>query len=114
MNSTLPLRLGPMFQKCTQGLSKGEWRKSTKGDCHLSLNLIERRIMASVILTNSYFYRFDQKQWRTAQPYPPLATLFVASSMRQANRSFEFVDNCLQPDLEILNETHPSWRTRRW
>jgi anaerobic magnesium-protoporphyrin IX monomethyl ester cyclase len=39
--------------------------------------------MKSILFTHSYFLRFDPKQWRTGQPYPPLGTLYAASQMRE-------------------------------
>jgi anaerobic magnesium-protoporphyrin IX monomethyl ester cyclase len=38
--------------------------------------------MKKIFFTHSYFMRFDPKQWRTAQPYAPLGTLYAASLMR--------------------------------
>jgi len=39
--------------------------------------------MADVLLAHSFFLRFDPKQWRTMQPYPPLGTLYAAAYLRQ-------------------------------
>lgn len=36
-----------------------------------------------VLFTHSYFLRFDEKQWRTMQPYAPLATLMAAAWLRE-------------------------------
>ena len=36
-----------------------------------------------ILFTHSYFLRFDEKQWRTMQPYAPLATLTAAAFLRQ-------------------------------
>lgn len=36
-----------------------------------------------VLFTHSYFLRFDEKQWKTMQPYAPLGTLFAASFLRE-------------------------------
>lgn len=38
--------------------------------------------MARVLLTHSYFYRLDPKQWADARPYPPLGTLQAAAVVR--------------------------------
>lgn len=40
--------------------------------------------MISILVGHSYFLRFDRKQWERAKPYPPLATLQVAASLRSA------------------------------
>jgi anaerobic magnesium-protoporphyrin IX monomethyl ester cyclase len=37
-----------------------------------------------ILFTHSYFLRFDPKQWKLQQPYPPLATLYAAAVMREA------------------------------
>lgn len=39
--------------------------------------------MARVLLTHSYFYRLDPKQWKDARPYPPLGTLMAAAVLRE-------------------------------
>lgn len=39
--------------------------------------------MNKILFSHSYFLRFDPKQWRTGQPYPPLGTLFAAALMRE-------------------------------
>jgi radical SAM superfamily enzyme YgiQ (UPF0313 family) len=39
--------------------------------------------MKSILFSHSYFLRFDPKQRQTAQPYPPLGTLYAASLMRE-------------------------------
>ncbi len=39
--------------------------------------------MARVLLTHSYFYRLDPKQWKDARPYPPLGTLMAAAVVRE-------------------------------
>jgi anaerobic magnesium-protoporphyrin IX monomethyl ester cyclase len=35
-----------------------------------------------VLFTHSYFLHYDEKQWRTMQPYAPLGTLFAAAWLR--------------------------------
>jgi anaerobic magnesium-protoporphyrin IX monomethyl ester cyclase len=39
--------------------------------------------MAQVLLTHSYFLRFDPKEFRAMMPYPPLGTLYAASYLRE-------------------------------
>ena len=36
-----------------------------------------------ILFTHSYFYRFDQKQWKAKRPYPPLGTLYAAALLRE-------------------------------
>jgi anaerobic magnesium-protoporphyrin IX monomethyl ester cyclase len=38
--------------------------------------------MKRILFSHSYFLRFDPKQWRNAQPYAPLGTLYAAALMR--------------------------------
>ncbi|RYY22681.1 MAG: radical SAM protein, partial [Chitinophagaceae bacterium] len=45
-----------------------------------------------VLITHSYFLRFDAKQWQAGRPYPPLGTLYAASSLINANHDVRFVD----------------------
>jgi anaerobic magnesium-protoporphyrin IX monomethyl ester cyclase len=35
-----------------------------------------------LLFTHSYFYKFDPKQWKTGQPYPPYGTMYAAALMR--------------------------------
>src|SRR5882757_6997017 len=51
--------------------------------------------MSKVLITNSYFYRLDPKQWRFQQPYPPLGTLQAASVVRSAGFETRFYDASL-------------------
>ena len=59
--------------------------------------------MAKVLFTHSYFYRFDSKQWKTRQPYPPLATILAAAVMRKEGFDVALFDTNLRhgPD-EII------------
>ncbi|MBK7389464.1 MAG: radical SAM protein [Bacteroidetes bacterium] len=43
--------------------------------------------MKRILLTHSYFLRFDPKQWDIMQPYAPLGTLYAASVLR--NNGYE-------------------------
>ena len=51
--------------------------------------------MLSVLVAHSYFLRFDQKQLQRAKPYPPLATLQVAASLRAAGHRVTMFDAML-------------------
>ena len=51
--------------------------------------------MKKILFTHSYFYRFDQKQWDTKQPYPPLGTIYAASVMREAGYNVALFDTAL-------------------
>ena len=56
--------------------------------------------MLSILLGHSYFLRFDQKQLQRAKPYPPLATLQVASMLRQAGHEVSLFDAMLAEGLD--------------
>ena len=67
--------------------------------------------MKNVLLTHSYFLRFDPKQWSTGQPYAPLGTLYAASLLREKGYNisvfdvmFSYTPNELLP---ALNKFHP-------
>ena len=55
--------------------------------------------MLSILVCHSYFLRFDQKQQERAKPYPPLATLQVASLLRNAGHEVALFDAMLADDL---------------
>jgi anaerobic magnesium-protoporphyrin IX monomethyl ester cyclase len=51
--------------------------------------------MLSILVGHGYYLRFDQKQWQRAKPYPPLATLQVAASLRDAGHAVALFDSML-------------------
>ena len=55
--------------------------------------------MSSILVCHSYFLRFDQKQVERAKPYPPLATMQVASMLRKAGHEVSLFDAMLAEDL---------------
>jgi anaerobic magnesium-protoporphyrin IX monomethyl ester cyclase len=52
--------------------------------------------MSSALVTHSYFYKLDSKQWRFKQPYPPLMTLQAASIIRNAGLKISLFDSNLK------------------
>ena len=48
--------------------------------------------MKKILITHSYFLRFDAKQWETGRPYPPLGTLYGASILRELGCDVSFFD----------------------
>jgi anaerobic magnesium-protoporphyrin IX monomethyl ester cyclase len=56
--------------------------------------------MLSVLVTHSYFLRFDPKQFQRAKPYPPLATLQVAGMLRRDGHQVALFDAMLAEGLE--------------
>src|SRR5690242_15846563 len=56
--------------------------------------------MLSILVCHSYFLRFDPKQVAKGKPYPPLATLQVASLLRQAGHQVALFDAMLADGVE--------------
>jgi anaerobic magnesium-protoporphyrin IX monomethyl ester cyclase len=52
--------------------------------------------MSKILFTHSYFYRFDPKQWKTAQPYPPYGTICAAALMRECGYEVSLFDTALK------------------
>lgn len=48
--------------------------------------------MANILFSHSYYLRFDPKQWETMKPYPPLATIYAASAMRELGHAVDLFD----------------------
>ena len=51
--------------------------------------------MLSILVGHSYFLRLDPKQFERAKPYPPLATLQVAASLRESGHEVALFDAML-------------------
>ena len=51
--------------------------------------------MAQILFGQSYFLRFDPKLWEAMQPYPPLGTLYAASSLRERGYDVALFDAML-------------------
>ena len=59
--------------------------------------------MKKVLLTHSYFYQFDAKQWAMGQPYAPYATLIVAALLKKNGYEVVFFDTNLRENVaEII------------
>jgi anaerobic magnesium-protoporphyrin IX monomethyl ester cyclase len=56
--------------------------------------------MLSILVCHSYFLRFDQKQLERAKPYPPLATLQLASMLRRAGHEVALFDAMLAEGIQ--------------
>ncbi|MFT6871565.1 MAG: anaerobic magnesium-protoporphyrin IX monomethyl ester cyclase [Roseivirga sp.] len=67
--------------------------------------------MAKVLVTNTYFYPLDAKQWRFKKPYPPLGTIQIAALLKKDGHEVAFFDNCLNDDpnkiKDLLEEFKP-------
>ncbi|HEY4612381.1 MAG TPA: radical SAM protein [Bacteroidota bacterium] len=82
--------------------------------------------MADVLLTHSYFLRFDPKEYRAMMPYAPLGTLYAASFLRQRGISVAFHDVMLaereedivpallahQPELVVIYDDQFNYLTK--
>lgn len=51
--------------------------------------------MTEILFGQSYFLRFDPKLWEAMQPYPPLGTLYAASSLRERGYNVALFDAML-------------------
>ncbi|MCH7770745.1 MAG: B12-binding domain-containing radical SAM protein [Bacteroidetes bacterium] len=69
--------------------------------------------MSKILFTHSYFYRFDPKQWKAKQPYPPLGTLYGAAYLRTKGYGVSLFDTNLKksPDeiVPVLKEEKPKY-----
>ncbi|HXX63287.1 MAG TPA: cobalamin-dependent protein, partial [Bacteroidota bacterium] len=65
--------------------------------------------MIDVLMTHSYFLRFDPKEFEAMMPYPPLGTLYAASVIRKRGYSVALFDSMLaekEEDIVPLLSTH--------
>jgi anaerobic magnesium-protoporphyrin IX monomethyl ester cyclase len=58
--------------------------------------------MADILFTHSYFLKFDPKEFRAMMPYPPLGTLYAASSARERGYSVALFDSMLAESEQEL------------
>jgi len=58
--------------------------------------------MTDILLTHSYFIRFDPKQAKAMMPYPPLGTLYAASYLDKFRFSVALFDTMLAKSEEEL------------
>ncbi len=61
--------------------------------------------MSKVLLTHSYFYKLDPKQWLFKQPYPPLATLLAGAVMQEAGFDVTLFDVALEDDPTVIKSS---------
>lgn len=52
--------------------------------------------MSTVLLSHSYFYPLDRKQWKFKQPYPPLMTIQAAALIREMGMKVLLFDSNLE------------------
>jgi radical SAM superfamily enzyme YgiQ (UPF0313 family) len=67
--------------------------------------------VSKVLLSHSYFLRFDPKLWQAGQPYPPLGTLYAAAVLRERGHEVALFDAMLAESTEgwsrLLQEERP-------
>jgi anaerobic magnesium-protoporphyrin IX monomethyl ester cyclase len=65
-----------------------------------------------ILLANSFFLRNDPKQWQRMKPYAPLATLLIASALRERGHEVAFFDATFASGVDdfaaALDATQPS------
>ncbi|MBI5662504.1 MULTISPECIES: radical SAM protein [Ignavibacterium] len=66
--------------------------------------------MKKILFTHSYFYKFDPKQWKTRQPYPPLATITAASFLRLHGYEVGLFDTSFKNSPEEINQFIKSYK----
>jgi anaerobic magnesium-protoporphyrin IX monomethyl ester cyclase len=57
-----------------------------------------------ILVAHSYFLRFDRKQFERGRPYPPLATLQVASMLREAGHQVRVFDAMLAEGIDEFRQ----------
>ena len=65
--------------------------------------------MTDVLLTHSYFIRFDPKQAKAMMPYPPLGTLYAASYLEKLHFSVALFDTMLadsEEEIRVILQRH--------
>jgi anaerobic magnesium-protoporphyrin IX monomethyl ester cyclase len=63
-----------------------------------------------VLLTHSYFLRFDPKQWRQMQPYAPLGTLYAAAMLRANGIDVKVHDVMFLENPESIKDVLASYK----
>jgi anaerobic magnesium-protoporphyrin IX monomethyl ester cyclase len=67
--------------------------------------------MVDVLLAHSYFLKYDPKQLQKMRPYPPLATLYAASALRERGYTVALFDAMLAEGehefVEMLSREQP-------
>ncbi len=58
--------------------------------------------MKKILFAHSYFLRFDPKQWKMQQPYPPLGTISAAAFLKSKNYSISLFDSMFAHSAEEI------------
>lgn len=69
--------------------------------------------MMKVLITHSYFLRFDAKQWGLQQPYAPIGAMYASAVLRNMNCEVSFHDTMFAEKgdevIAPLNKHKPDW-----
>ncbi len=65
--------------------------------------------MKRVLFSHSYFYKFDKKQWKAAQPYPPYGTIYAAAWLRANGFEVQLFDTNLKNSPGEIEKVVASW-----
>ncbi|HEU0063693.1 MAG TPA: cobalamin-dependent protein, partial [Flavisolibacter sp.] len=57
-----------------------------------------------ILLSHSYFLRFDPKQWNIGLPYAPLGTLYAAATLRQSGYEVAVFDTMFSREAFEVNK----------
>ena len=55
---------------------------------------------SNILLTHSYFYRLDPKQWKNKTPFPPLGTIYAAAILRNKGFHVHLYDTNLRSNTK--------------
>jgi len=69
--------------------------------------------MSDILVAQSYFLKFDPKEWKTMKPYPPLGAMYGVSVLREAGYNARLFDCMLAEDetefLAALEREKPQY-----
>lgn len=60
--------------------------------------------MKKVLLSHSYFYPLDKKQWENKTPFPPLATIYASSYLKKLGFEVSLYDTNLRSETNDLQD----------
>jgi anaerobic magnesium-protoporphyrin IX monomethyl ester cyclase len=63
-----------------------------------------------ILFTHSYFLRFDPKQWKNSQPYPPLGTIQAASLLREKGFEVFLHDVMFEKNAQSITAALDKWK----
>lgn len=63
-----------------------------------------------VLFTHSYFLKFDDKQFKTAMPYPPLGTLYAMAYLRESGYDVMLFDTMFCDSANDIRSTIDSYK----